>query len=886
MFNHLIQLLRARRAFRAGRLEAALSLLEDPLVRDDRRAQQLKRKVFGAMLTRVSKRIEACHLTSAERDLELLRRLDPDLPQCDELAARLAVVRRTTHEQSEHEEQLRRGFETALEEGRLHEARQLLVGLEGRIDDATIEALRTKLGERRLAASEVLRQVRDHLDGGREREAREGMERARRLCADSMAFRDRLLGLSAAWAKERWDQVQSALAAGCTLDAARALADWWDSEPDSEDLQEARDLLVCVADRLAAQARGLAEKGHFDQAMQLVCQAPPVVSKINALRRVREQLEQIDTLLASKDEDPRIRLQGLTRLRAETAWKKLDLHLEELHRLADELEASLKRAREALSGGDTQGGKELLDQLLTRWPGCEEARAALEGLLADQRERAQQLEAARAALRDGLLLEAQRHLFRLVNGGYGSEEARSLLRDVERLRGKVSREVARLAARLAAGIDPDEVLAHVVKLRRSQSDSPELADLEAAALRRRKTEEREQAVRASLEARDPAQCLQALRDWVADGGDGGIAAEERRRLVALGSDIDAVLRREIARGYPAFVREIANGLRTWQSNLEIDLEPLLATAKDRIAKARDLAERGLEALDAKRSSQADALLEEAREIARDEPRVLRLAHRLKSVERDRRELERAFELADSDRAAARDRLASMGPTPRPLGSLVLEVRDRIERSGHLEDGCILEVEEAGEFLLFTDDRICVGNATGRNFPHVPVLARIKPHHATLVRSVSFHGGVNDHIESVNGNRVTVNGGDPRTSLKHGDKLLLGDVLPLTYLRPCPRSASVLMRIEKGFESRGSTRILWIKQGGKDGRVLIGRGKEVHIRVRETEPELYLWSPGRGALHVSFAGAGEIDGISFTGDRPLAPGATVACGSIRFRVRPF
>ena len=886
MWSHLILLLRARRALRGGRYEAALAHLDDPLIREDRRAVELRRDILGRMVDRAKKRHKSGHHELALKDCRRLLELEPDLAGVAELEAEIHSVAEARDAERERGEGLLAAFERALSDGRLAEARHALEELNGAVSKDEHERHAERLAERRKQASQALRKAREALDRGLDREARGAVDEARRLCADSLAFRERLVGLSAAWAKERWVEVQRALAAGQNLEAARALSEWWESDPESDELAEARDLQLSVADRLAAEARELAGSGRFEEARELLSQVPGPIARVPVVRRLRELLGQLHELLSAHEDDPRRRAQGLARILAETRWKPLEDKLSELRKSAAELDARLARARETLAKGDVPKGKAELEDILATSPGCDEARALLDGLLADERERAEQLKAAREAMREGRLLEAERHLFRLVSGGHGAEEARALLRDVERLRAKVSREAQSLMHRVQAGADPDEVLDSVKRVQRSQSDSPELAAVETLALRRKARVEREQRFQRGLTRRDASLCLSALREWVAEGGEGGLDHDDRARLEQLGHDLQEAVQEELQRGDPAFVLELAGGVRPWQQQLGIDLESALDTAAARVDKARHLATDGLLAIEAKQVDRGRDLLEQARNAAPNEPEVLRLAHRLRHIDRNRERLEGALELASTDRAGAREQLASMGPTPRPLGSLVLQIKESVDRSGDLEGGCLLQVEEAGEYLVFTDERLRIGNATGQSFPQIPVLARIRGHHATLRRKVSFHGGVHDHVDAIEDAKVLLNGGATERRLQHGDRLELGGILPIQYLRPSPRSTSALLRLEKGFESRGTSRILWVKQGGKDGRVIIGRGKEVHVRVPHAEAELFLFSPGRNRLSVHFAGVGTIDGEEFSGDRELSSGSHVTCGKIQFRVLPL
>ena len=887
MWNHLIQMMKARRALRSGRFEAALAHLEDRLIRDDRRALDLRRKILSKILERARKRMMAGHLDLADKDLDRLLALEPDHQDALDFAKELALRHEELQERSLKKTVLLESFEHAFDGGRLAEAREALKEVQAFLEAADFAKLETRLKERRLAASRVLSKVRRELDSGQKSEAKRSLEKARRLCSDSIAFRDRLVGLSAAWAKERLAEVHQSLTRGEPLDAARALAQWWDSDPESENIAEARDLLLCVADRLATDARELAEKGSFSQALVLACRAPGVVVGVPVLRRLKDVLDRVDMCLRGDDEDPRKRLEVLNRLGAETRWASLRPHLEEFRKAAARVDSSLKEARTLLTKGQTVAGKQSLAEVLDRWPGCEEAKSLLSGLLQNEEERGQRLDAARTAFREGRLIEAERHLLGLIGGGFASETARSLMRDVERLRSKVLRELTAIEARLDAGDDLVELEEGLRRLQRTQNDAHELQDLQARVQRRRSRGEREQKIRAALQRADSRSCLDAIRDWIAEGGESALREEERRALENIGKECEEALKEALAAGDPAYVSELASGLLTWQERLGIRVDGVLETAAARCEEARELAGQGLMLIEEKQLSAAESVCERARALSPSEPVVLRLLHRIRRIQQDMKGVQEALELASVDRDGAKTRLSQIGPTPRPLGSMVFALKERIERSGDLEGGCILRVDEAGDFLLFTGDRLRVGSVQGRGFPQIPVLARIKAQHATFSREVSFHGGVKDRILAEAGAKLEVNGKlCDEAALAHGKRVVLGGILPFLYLKPSPRSASALLRIERGFESRGVSRILWVKQGGKDGRIFIGRGREVHIRVPSTEPELFIYAPGPGRLRIFFDGTGEIDGKEFRGEAELQAGCSVSCASISFRILPL
>ena len=887
MWSHLIQLMRARRALRAGRYDAVLGLLEDPLVREDRRAVDLRARVLGELCERAARRMETGQLDLARRDLDRVSRSDPEHSRGQGLIDELEGLRGKDREAREQRETLLGAFDRAFEEGRLGEAREILGQMNGFVDKDVKAELDRRLKERRKSASRQLAKVREELEIGLEGEARQSLERARRLCADSISFRERLVGLSTNWAQERWDEVQKHLQADRPLEAAQVLNDWWESDPESGNLSEARDLLLCVADKLAALVRRTAERGDFGAALVLASKAPGEVARVDSLRRLKELLDRLDLALNSQEEDPRRRVRILTRIEAETRWKALKKPLAALRTEAEEIDQELVRIKEKLSRGDLEEGRKDLDRLLDHAAGCEDARSLLEGLMQDEQERCQRLDAARGELREGRLLEARKLLFGLVGGGPGADEAKNLMRDVERIQAKVHRELRALEARFEAGESPDLLLPLLERLEKHQADSPEIRDLEGRLKQRRERESREQRILSALEHRNALPCLEALREWVAEGGEGKLRAEDRHALEALGREIQSRVREALRAGHANYVLDLGNGLRTWEDLLGLELAPLLDEATRRVDKARSLAQDGLLALEGKQVDQARQLEAQARELGPEEPTVLRLRHRLKSLDREKALVEEARDLAARDRDGARGKLMALGPTPRPLSSMVFDLKERLDRGGDLENGFLLQVEEAGEYLVLTEDRLRIGNATGKSYPQIPVLARIRGHHATLCRSVSFHGGIKDSIRAEEGCSLQLEGHEVREGdLNHGTHFKLGGVLPFLYQRPCPRSATALLRIERGFECKGTSRILWLKQGGKDGRIRIGRGREVHVRVPQAEPELYLYSPKPGVLRLFFDGPGQVDGRKFQGEIELGSGNHVQCGGISFRILPL
>ena len=109
MWSHLIQLMRARRALRAGRYDSVLSLLEDPLVREDRRAVDLRARVLGELCDRAQRRMQIGQLDLASRDLDRVMRADPDHSRRQTLEDELKQLSGKDREEREQREALLAG---------------------------------------------------------------------------------------------------------------------------------------------------------------------------------------------------------------------------------------------------------------------------------------------------------------------------------------------------------------------------------------------------------------------------------------------------------------------------------------------------------------------------------------------------------------------------------------------------------------------------------------------------------------------------------------------------------------------------------------------------------------------------------------------------------
>ena len=144
---------------------------------------------------------------------------------------------------------------------------------------------------------------------------------------------------------------------------------------------------------------------------------------------------------------------------------------------------------------------------------------------------------------------------------------------------------------------------------------------------------------------------------------------------------------------------------------------------------------------------------------------------------------------------------------------------------------------AGDLLVLPRERLTVGSVSARD-ADLRLLARIGSRHAELVRTVSFHRGVDFRIRPVGENRVLVNGREGgEFALADGDRVRLGAVLEFRFRRPLARSATALLDLGEGFQAEGCRRVAWLKEPGWDGALSIGVGPGVHLQAREGRARL-------------------------------------------------
>jgi len=81
-------------------------------------------------------------------------------------------------------------------------------------------------------------------------------------------------------------------------------------------------------------------------------------------------------------------------------------------------------------------------------------------------------------------------------------------------------------------------------------------------------------------------------------------------------------------------------------------------------------------------------------------------------------------------------------------------------------------------------------------------------------------------------------------------------------------------------------VFLLKDRGRDGRILIGAGDDVHVRVPKLDGEIAVFANKSGQIRVRFPGGGTLDGRPFSTEEPISAGAVVECGGVSFVLIPW
>jgi hypothetical protein len=249
-------------------------------------------------------------------------------------------------------------------------------------------------------------------------------------------------------------------------------------------------------------------------------------------------------------------------------------------------------------------------------------------------------------------------------------------------------------------------------------------------------------------------------------------------------------------------------------------------------------------------------------------------------------LDRAGQLlAAGDCVGAGRKLAELPATSRLLRTRIHDMKQELARAQGLDGGFVLRVDDAGEFLVLRGEGASFGGLRQAR-ADVPVLANLAGRHASVRRSMSFHGGLQDIVVAEEGEVRVGSERVERCPLAHGDRVQFGPAFAFVYERPSPRSLTARLSLQGGFAVAGCAAILLMKDRGRDGRILIGPGADAHVRVPTAKGEVELFAGADGQVRVAAAGGGRIDGAPFDAEHPVTGGQWVEAAGVAFRLAPW
>jgi len=880
MFDRFVRMAQARGALRAGDLERGLRLLGDPVLDPEhRKVRELRGVLIEGLLDRAQRLVAAGRHQAAEGALEAIlaaeaghERARDALRSCRE--QRSAAAQRTARIAAASER-----ARLALARGDLEAARRLA----GELDEASRDEFLAQVGSQRQVAAAAVQDVESGIASLGFDAALAKLRGARGLDREVPIGGDVQAALAQALAQELASQPGPARAVRLA-EAVRSAADLAPQlavEPSLAPYQPAVDreptegILKALED--GDTQRAVERASSPTAALQI---SPAVLAAVDAARRGAFDV----AARALDSEVPQSQ-------RAEVVQRLFERRAADAARRVD-------AAREAIQQGRLGDARVQLLELLEECPGHEGARGEL--LLLDQGAdaRAQLMVEARALARSKQLAAAAARVVPIAMPGPEGDEARLLLRELQPQLDLVRRGVDQVQASLH-GPDTESVeglrgcLRRLGQLAEVQADSADVARLTGSIEAEIAGVESFDEVAEAVSVGDPRRAGEALARFVALRG----------RLLAVGR-LDARAERAVEAILGAAEAALAVGrcaeADAWLAELDVE-SPGGESLRQRVRALRGevTGRRVRAAHEARVADQlanverdlagAEEAIERARKLAADEPSVRRVSADLERAADQLRRVESIGAVGDGagpeDVSEARRALTELGPTPPAMRTRVFDLKRNLARAQGLEGAFLLRVDEAGEFLVFRQESATLGHIRDRGCD-LPLQARLASRHARLCRTMSFHGGQVDEVVAERGPVVVDGVVSPKIKLTDGLCFGLGDHVRMRYRLPSSRSLTARLDLMGGVELGGAQALLWMKDRGRDGRILIGPGSDAHVRVASATGTVELFAGNDGRIRVRAEGGGAIDGAPFEGEHPVAGGAFVSSQGVGFSVQPW
>ena len=892
MFDRFVRLAQARRALREGRFEEALRLADDPIVREHRRAEDVRTGVVRGLVKRAAQRQDAGATSAARMDLARALAIRPEHADALAVRAGLKAASEATEDRRESRTALVRDAHRALDGADLRQARELCDAAARLGNCADLERLAGLLGSASRRVGELLEAHGRARDEGRVLDGVEALLAARSIDAThegvaraaTTAAKQCARGIAAALRAVR--DVQGASAASELLGRIRTgLVELASSAP----------LVELTRELCGGLRETVFEALRADDCATARAALGPAGGDGPELEHLRQICERLERATDLAEHGELILAADMYReLAEEIGGDRLTIRESELRATAATVESRFDAARLAARDGRLADARRALLDVLTEVPCHRRAATELEVLNMSAEDRERRLQAARAEVREGRLRQAASTVLSVAIPGPEGDEPRLLAADIEQriavVEAGIHQVVSRLHDRTSGSREGlESALGRLGELAKVQSDSLELARVQAA------IEAEISGLGHLVEARG------ALGGGANAALSRAMAALHALRMKLLTPDrldaraaavIDELLltaERAVAAGAVVRGSGLLAVVGPWGEvvpGVERRREELARQADEarRIAGERLLAARA--ALDGSDLATAEAALEAARAVAADDPAVVRFAGEIARVRDEQGWLDEARRhAARRDFGAAHRELGQLGPTPPMLRTRVFDLRKEIARAQGLNGAFLLRVDEGGEFLVVRGESLTIGNLRDGS-ADLPMLANLAGRHARLRRSMSFHGGQQDRVVAEAGELSAAGVPASEIPLRERTRFRLGPTVEMEYRLPSPRSLSALLTVLGGFQVAGTDRVIWMKDRGRDGRILIGPGRDAHVLVPGAEVEIEVFADRDGRIQVRLPEAGELDGKPISGEYPASAGAALRCGGISLVMLPW
>jgi hypothetical protein len=890
MFDRFIRLARAKKALREQRYFDALQQASDPLIEDDRRSEAIRAEATQQLIRRAEARLEGGDVSTALVEAKRLRQVtsgeavDDLVRRCDragEQREQASAERRTT----------RAEFRRLVDAGQLAKADALLATLAAGADG--LAEMHEHLAQRRRQATDLLAAAVKEAERGH---GMAGLETYRQ----AVAIDDAPLEAARASALRK-------LAQGCVdeIEAAGKVA-----RADVDQLVAA----LAAFDKACRRLPGLRdERAMAGLQARLVEAVDRHLKKLDAFApaaalgraaaaagvELGDDGDRAVAALVALDGDgkPESRVAALAQLEDAAGRAGYGKLARKAHAgLADNAagEHQLTAARELLEAGQLDAARQRFVAFLDEHPMHEGVRKELELLDESMADLDRRLADVRMALRSGRLREACTAAMSLVGteriAGEAQQilaEARSRMKLVDKGLDEVRVSLHGRAAATTEGVR--HCLKRLEELQKVQVDHVELPKLIAAVQAEIDALEQCETAARALENGNLDAVAKAVPELVAVRGE--LLGVERidAKLCLIGDGILQHGERALGDGRLAQVQRCGGLLRQLEAvraDFVSRADAWRCQHDDREARVADLLQQAKAALKERDLAEAERCVEQARQQWRESAEAQAFAHQLSKLRKQTHTLEQVAAMTEEkDFLGAHQKLAAMPNVPPMLRTRVFDMKQDLAKAQGLEGAFLLRVDEGGEQLVMRGESVSVGNVR-QGSADLPVLANLAGRHASIRRSMSFHGGMEDTVVAEQGEVHIGRRKVDKHVLKSGDLVRFGPALGAVYQRPTSRSLTSKLTLQSGFQVAGTDRVLLMKDRGRDGRILIGPGRDVHVTVSRATGEVELFANNSGQMRIYCEAGGSIDGTVFKGEHPVAAGQIVEACGITFLLLPW